>query len=104
MLLLSRNHVDKNDEKSPIGTGLQEIGDFIRSLNTIHREYALEVSRLSGSLQTSIKSPHIAQARAALEKSTRRFDKEKHKKRGSLALRSLSLEYVLVRVLSPKLV
>lgn len=96
LLLLSRHHAEKDDATSPTSIGLQGIGDAIRALNTLHRECAQEMTRLHVSMQANIKTPNIAQARAALDKSTKRFDKDKHKKRGSLSLRSVSLEYVHV--------
>ena len=40
-----------------------------------------------------LKSPSPATAKLALDKASKRFDKDKYKKRGTLALRTVSLEF-----------
>jgi hypothetical protein len=75
-----------------VGEAVRVVGEAVRVLNAAQRESAITAARQLAAMQALLAAPSVSGARTALDKAARRFDKDKYKKRGSLALRGLSLE------------
>jgi hypothetical protein len=75
-----------------LSMAVQGIGNAVRAVHATQREAAVHATRQHQKMVSALGSPSVSDARSALDKASKRFDKDKYKKRGSLQLRGLSLE------------
>lgn len=75
-----------------LSAAMKGVGEATRAVNAVQQKAATVATRQHQQMLGMLASPSVADARGALDKASRRFDKDKYKKRGSLQLRGLSLE------------
>lgn len=74
------------------GSSLEKLLEMNREIVSIQRRANARILKMQTVLQGLFKSPSPSEAKQALDKATKKFEKEKYKQKGTLALRAIGLE------------